>query len=85
MNPETIPDVGTTYYCPVCGARVTVLQPGAGSLLPRCCGVAMLPVAGEPLPVYFCPICGAEVAVLRDDRENLRLVCCGASMIRQRK
>jgi endogenous inhibitor of DNA gyrase (YacG/DUF329 family) len=78
------PQTGASYYCPICGARVTLLRAGSENLRPRCCGVDMVPVRGQPLPAYFCPICGTEVSLIKDNEKHLRLICCGVPMINRK-
>ena len=75
------PRMGQRLVCPVCGAEITVVHGGRGSLAPRCCNQPMRPVV-QKRPIWHCPICRRQILVARDGGGDLTLRCCNAEMIR---
>jgi endogenous inhibitor of DNA gyrase (YacG/DUF329 family) len=71
---------GLVYYCPACGAEVTVLTRSRGAFEPRCCNRPMEPRPGR-LHFYYCPVCGAEVVVLNDTGGRFEPRCCNRPMV----
>ncbi len=78
----TRPSKGLVFYCPVCGAEVSVVGVGKGGrLCPRCCNTDML--KRGVLPAFFyCPNCGSELMMLVDGGGNTAPVCCNVVMKR---
>lgn len=70
---------GTTLYCPVCGAEVTVIASQFGEFEPRCCNVRMREKP-ERAVFYVCPVCGAEVAIVRFGGGEFAPRCCNTDM-----
>jgi desulfoferrodoxin-like iron-binding protein len=70
---------GTVYFCPVCGAEITVLTAGHGNFGPRCCNKPMDPKQNL-VRFYICPVCGAEIAVLREGKHDFHPCCCNMEM-----
>jgi predicted RNA-binding Zn-ribbon protein involved in translation (DUF1610 family) len=71
---------GLVYYCPACGAEVTVLAGGTDRFEPRCCNKPMAPRPGK-LHFYYCPVCGAELVVLNDTGGRFEPRCCNRPMV----
>ena len=71
---------GTTYWCPVCRAEVTVTAPCHGEFRPRCCNRPMEPRA-ERSPFYVCPVCKAEIVVIAGGGTDFHPRCCNVAMI----
>jgi predicted RNA-binding Zn-ribbon protein involved in translation (DUF1610 family) len=70
---------GAVYWCPVCGAEVSVLATHFGAFAPRCCNTAMT-VLDQRVEFYVCPRCGAEVGLLTDGAERFAPRCCNTEM-----
>ena len=77
MSPTSF--TGQVYRCPVCGAEVSVIARGDGSLAPRCCNrtMALLSIRHDS---YYCPVCGSEIMVLKRGTGDLVPVCCNQEM-----
>ena len=67
------------YYCPVCGAEVSVIRAGTGKLTPHCCNQPMQ-LLSKVNTIYYCPVCGAEVMVISVSQGNLSPHCCNQAM-----
>ena len=70
---------GQVYYCPVCGAEVSVIRAAEGKLTPHCCNQPML-LKSKLNSIYRCPVCGAEVMVTFSDQGELTPRCCNRFM-----
>jgi len=73
------PVKGTIFRCAVCGAEITVVRGGGGSIAPVCCNQPMNRREGL-MHIYHCDVCGAEVAVLVGEEKEMKLVCCNEPM-----
>ncbi|HKZ46737.1 MAG TPA: hypothetical protein VJ202_05080 [Thermodesulfobacteriota bacterium] len=70
--------LGRVYRCPVCGAELSVIRGGKGSLLPVCCNTEMVQLKTIN-HVYVCSVCGGELMVIKGG-ENLQPICCNKKM-----
>jgi desulfoferrodoxin-like iron-binding protein len=70
---------GRVYHCPVCGAEVTVVLFGGGSLAPVCCNQPMA-ITNVICAIYSCPVCGAEITVIKKENGVLKPRCCNRPM-----
>jgi len=75
------PAKGFVYFCQICGAEITVVRAGDGSLSPRCCNMQM-EFKSRVLTVFFCHCCGSEAMVLIPGVGNTVPVCCNTPMNR---
>lgn len=73
-------DKGDVFFCPVCGAEITVLNGKGGDFYLHCCNVEMQ-LVDRSIVFYYCPECAAEVTMLRGEQGNLDLHCCNQPMI----
>jgi len=71
--------LGQTYFCPVCGAEISLIRSGKGKLSPVCCERPMVLVE-KINRVYFCPVCGSQIMLVRSGSDNLTPVCCHVPM-----
>ncbi len=71
---------GDVYFCPVCGAEMTVLNGKGGDMELHCCNVPM-ELVERNIVFFYCPDCAAEVTLLRGQEDNLDLHCCNKPMI----
>ncbi len=77
--------IGSVYRCPVCGAEVSVMRHGGGSLGPFCCNVAM-ELTDQINLIFRCPLCGSELMVIKDTEEGgLEPYCCDNPMMKINK
>ncbi|HBO83737.1 MAG: hypothetical protein A2073_03965 [Deltaproteobacteria bacterium GWC2_42_11] len=72
---------GQVYFCPVCGAEVSVIRAGNGNLAPVCCNTEMI-LKAVLNPVYYCSVCRSEVMVICGNEDNLEPKCCNRIMKR---
>ena len=71
---------GRVYWCPLCGAELTVIYPGTGRLGPVCCNRPM-ELLDRVSPISRCPLCGAELTVINQGPTAcLAPVCCNLPM-----
>ena len=75
----TVVKKGQTWYCPVCGAEVTVIRVGRACPELVCCQRPMI-AKPELVVFYVCEICGAEVVMLRGQTRHLNPHCCNQPM-----
>jgi len=71
---------GQVFFCPNCGAEVTVVRVGGSVPTPRCCNRPMT-LRQRPAQVFYCPNCGAEVAVIRAGGCVPTPRCCNRLML----
>lgn len=71
--------LGSVYRCPVCGAEVSVIRHGKGSLCPYCCDVPMESV-DIINTIYRCSLCGSEVMNIKGGKGTLEPFCCDKLM-----
>lgn len=71
--------LGQTYFCPVCGAELSVIRGREGEMDLVCCERPMV-CRKEIKEVYHCPSCGAQVMLIKSNSDNLEPVCCHVPM-----
>ncbi len=72
--------LGSVYRCPVCGAEVSVIRHGKGSLGPYCCDVAM-ELTDQINTIFRCTLCATEVMTIKETESKLEPFCCDKLMI----
>jgi len=72
---------GLIFFCPVCGAEITVICDGKGHLGPMCCNMKMV-AKGSVTTFFSCARCGAEVMILTLGVGNTTPKCCNEYMER---
>jgi desulfoferrodoxin-like iron-binding protein len=71
--------LGRVYRCPVCGAELSVIRNGKGSLRPVCCNTHMVQLKTIN-HLYVCSICGSELMVIRGGVKTMNPLCCNKKM-----
>lgn len=73
--------LGSVYRCPVCGAEVSVIRHGKGSLGPVCCDEAM-ELADQINTIFRCTLCATEIMTIKEEPEaTLEPFCCDKLMV----
>jgi desulfoferrodoxin-like iron-binding protein len=72
--------LGSVYRCPVCGAEVSVMRHGGGSLGPFCCNVAM-ELTDTINRIFRCTLCASEVMAIKEGEGTLEPFCCDNLMV----
>jgi predicted RNA-binding Zn-ribbon protein involved in translation (DUF1610 family) len=74
--------LGSVYRCPVCGAEVSIMRHGEGSLGPYCCNVAM-ELTDQINLIFRCPLCGTEIMAIKETEVGkLEPYCCDNLMMK---
>ena len=73
---------GTVYWCPVCGAELSVLASQHGDFFPRCCNKPMESLRRR-LVFFVCPVCGAEIGIVNEGSGDFQPRCCNTAMLRE--